>query len=127
MIQTQTIDIEHVRLVLLNCPHYDDIVNYDYSYNDVMTKKLIDWYRELVFSIDTKNENQLILINTIDNSLYLYIVDKKFRKKISNSISTDDLLFNDKDTVKMVVKNMIDTAYKYENEMVLEFSSSKWL
>ena len=41
MIQTQTIDIEHVRKVLQNCPHFDKIVNYEYPYGDVLSKKLI--------------------------------------------------------------------------------------
>ena len=50
MIQTQTIDIEHVRKVLQNCPHFDKIVNYEYPYGDTLSKKLIDWYRELIFS-----------------------------------------------------------------------------
>ena len=63
MIQTQTIDIEHVRKVLQNCPHFDKIVNYEYPYGDTLSKKLIDWYRELIFSANGDNEKQLMLIN----------------------------------------------------------------
>ena len=55
MIQTQTIDIEHVRKVLQNCPHFDKIVNYEYPYGDTLSKKLIEWYRELIFSANGDN------------------------------------------------------------------------
>ena len=65
MIQTQTIDIEHVRKVLQNCPHFDKIVNYEYPYGDTLSKKLIDWYRELIFSANGNNEKQLMLIKIL--------------------------------------------------------------
>ena len=35
MIQTQTIDIQHVKRILENCPHYDMIINYEYPYGDI--------------------------------------------------------------------------------------------
>ena len=96
MIQTQTIDIEHVRKVLQNCPHFDKIVNYEYPYGDTLSKKLIDWYRELIFSANGNNEKQLMLINALDRSLYLYIRDNKYKRGIRKIITDEELTFEDK-------------------------------
>ena len=93
MIQTQTIDIQYVKKILDNCPHYDMIVNYEYPYGDVLSKKLIDWYRELIFSANGNNENQLILIKALDKSLYLYVKDNKYKRGIRKIIGVDEFIF----------------------------------
>ena len=52
LVQTKTINLSYVNKILSNCPNYDKIVNYEYEYGDTLSSKLIDWYRELVFSCD---------------------------------------------------------------------------
>lgn len=127
MIQTQTIDIQYVKKILDNCPHYDMIVNYEYPYGDVLSKKLIDWYRELIFSANGNNENQLILIKALDKSLYLYVKDNKYKRGIRKIISVDDLSFNNKVTIKDSIKKLIEYTSNYENKEVREVSIAKWL
>ena len=80
MLQTQTIDIWHVQKILENCPNYDKIVNYEYPYGDTLSKKLIDWYRDIIFSANGSNDNQLMLIKAIDKCMYLYIRDNKYKR-----------------------------------------------
>ena len=99
MIQTQTIDMEHVRKILANCPHFDKIVNYEYPYGDTLSKKLIDWYRELIFSANGDNEKQLMLINSLDRSLYLYIRDNKYKRGLRKIITDEELTFEDKNLI----------------------------
>jgi len=127
MIQTQTIDIEHVRKVLQNCPHFDNIVNYEYQYGDILSKKLIDWYRELIFSANGNNEKQLMLINALDRSLYLYIRDNKYKRGIRKIITDEELTFEDKNLIKDVIRKLIEFTSSYEKKEVLEFSNTKWL
>jgi hypothetical protein len=122
MIQTQTIDIEHVRKVLSNCPHYDQIVNYEYQYGDTLSKKLIDWYRELIFSANGDDEKQLMLINSLDRSLYLYIKDNKYKRGLRNIITDEELTFEDKNLIKGVIKKLIEFTSSYEKKEVLEFN-----
>ena len=127
MIQTQTIDITHVKKILENSPHFDKIVNYEYPYGDILSKKIIDWYRELIFSANGNNENQLMLINALDKSLYLYIRDNKYKRGLRKIISVDDLTFESKDTIKDVIKKLLEYTNVYENKEVREISVAKWL
>ena len=127
MIQTQTIDIEHVRKVLSNCPNFDKIVNYEYPYGDTLSKKLIDWYRELIFSANGNDEKQLMLINSLDRSLYLYIKDNKYKRGLRNIITDEELTFEDKDLIKGVIKKLIEFTSSYEKKEVLEFNITRWL
>lgn len=127
MIQTQTIDIEHVRKILQSCPHFDKIVNYEYPYGDVLSKKIIDWYRELIFSANGNDEKQLMLINALDRSLYLYIRDNKYKRGIRKIITDKELTFEDKNLIKDVIKKLIEFTSSYEKKEVLEFSTTRWL
>lgn len=127
MIQTQTIDMTHVKKILENCPHFDMIVHYEYPYGDIMSKKLLDWYRELVFSANGNNENQLMLIRALDQSLYLYVRDNKYKREVRKVISSDELTFENKDTIKDVIKKLIEFTNDYEKEEIREVSTSRWL
>ncbi len=127
MIQTQTIDIQHVKKILENCPHYDMIVNYEYPYGDVLSKRLIDWYRDLIFSANGNDENQLLLIKALDKSLYLYVKDNKYKRGIRKIIDVSELGFNDKSVIKETIKKLIEFTNNYEKKEIRELSISRWL
>ena len=127
MIQTQTIDIGHVEKVLENCPHYDMIIHYEYPYGDVLSKKLIDWYKDLIFSANGNNENELMLVRALDQSLYLYVRDNKYKRGLRKIITVDELSFENRDVIKDVIKKLIEYTSSYENNEVREVSVSKWL
>ena len=127
MIQTKTIDIGHVKKVLENSPNFEKIIHYEYPYGDILSKKLIDWYRELIFSASGNNENQLLLIRALDRSLYLYVRDNKYKRGLRKIITTDELTFENKDLIKDVIKRLIEFTNNYEKKEVREVSVSKWL
>ena len=127
MIQTQTIDITHVKKVLENCPHYDMIIHYEYPYGDLLSKKLIDWYRDLIFSANGNNERELWLIRALDQSLYLYVRDNKYKRELRKIITVDELTFENKEMIKDVIKKLLEFTSNYEKEEVREVSVSKWL
>ena len=127
MIQTQTIDITHVKKILDNCPNFDTIVHYEYPYGDTLSKKLIDWYRELVFSANGNDENQLLLIRALDQSLYLYVRDNKYKRELRNIIKEEELIFKDKDIIKDVINRLITFTNDYQKQEIREVSVAKWL
>lgn len=127
MLQTQTIDIEYVKKILENCPNFDIIVNYEYPFGDVMSQKLIDWYRELIFSANGNNENQLLLIKALDKSLYLYVKDNKYKRELRKIITIEELTFEDKNIIKDVIKKLLEFTNNYEKKEVREVRIAKWL
>ena len=127
MVKTQTIDIEYVQKVLKYCPNFDSIVNYEYEYGDVLSSKLIDWYRDLVFSTDGNNEKQLTIISFIDKSLSMYVKDRRYKKGLSKILTVEDISLNNKSLIKELIKKIVLFTNNYEKKRVLEISSSKWL
>ena len=127
MLKTQTINIEYVKKVLKYCPNFDSIVNYDYEYGDVLSSKLIDWYRELVFSTDGNNEKQLAIISFIDKSLNMYVKERRYKKGLSKIITIDEISLNNQNLIKELIKKIVSFTNNYEKKKVLEISSSKWI
>lgn len=121
------VDIINVKRILEICPHYDEIINFEFDYSDEITIDLIDWYRDLIFSCDGNDENETQIIKMIDNSMYMYISDHKYRKGLTKIISTRDIDLNSEKSIKKLIKKMLDYTSKYETVEILNVTSSKWL
>lgn len=127
MLKTQTIDIEHVQRILNSCPYYDQIVNYEYQEGDFLSKALIDWYRELIFSADGFNEKQLKIISAMDRAMYLYVKENKYKKGLKKVLSENDISIDSQISIANAIKKILMFTNSYEKQEILEISSSMWL
>lgn len=127
LVETKTINLRYVNKILSNCPNYDKIVNYEYEYGDTLSSKLIDWYRELIFSCDGENVNQLRIIYQIDHSLSLYVEDNQYKRGLSKILSKDEVDLNNSVLIQRVIKKIIEFTNQYERDEILELVSNKWL
>jgi len=121
------IDIVNVKKILETCPHYDEIINFEFDYTDEITIDLIDWYKDLIFSCDGNDENETKIIKMIDNSMYKYINDYKYRKGLAKIINTRDIDLNSERSIKKLIKKILDYTNKYENTEILNITSSRWI
>lgn len=121
------IDVVNVKKILETCPHYDEIINFDFDYNDEITIDLIDWYKDLIFSCNGNDEKETEIIKMIDNSMYIYVNDYKYRKGLSKIISCKDIDLNNEKSIKRLIKKILDYTSKYETTKILNVSSSRWL
>ena len=127
LVETKTIKLRYVNKILSNCPNYDKIVNYEYEYGDTLSSKLIDWYRELIFSCDGENVNQLRIIYQIDHSLSMYVEDNQYKRGLSKILSKDEIDLNNSVLIQNVIKKIIEFTNQYEREEILELVNNKWL
>lgn len=121
------VDVVNVKKILETCPHYDEIINFDFDYNDELTIDLIDWYKDLIFSCDGDNNNEKEIIKMIDNSMYMYINDYKYRKGLVKIIDTKDIDLNCEKSIRRLIKKILDYTNKYESREVLNITSSRWI
>lgn len=121
------IDVINVKKILETCPHYDEIINFEFDYNDEITIDLIDWYKDLIFSCDGNDENETKIIKMIDNSMYMYVNDYKYRKGLSKQINPKDIDLNSEKKIRKLIKKILDYTNKYENIEILNVTSSRWI
>ena len=121
---TQTIDISNVKKILKCCPHYDDIINSEVDYEDELSFDLIDWYKDLIFSCNADNEEEVKIIRLIDRSLYMYVNSYKYKIGLKKII---DINLNSDKSIKNLIKKIINYTTKYENNEILNITSGRWL
>ena len=121
------VDVVNVKKILETCPHYDEIINFEFDYNDEITIDLIDWYKDLIFSCDGDDENEIKIIKLIDNSMYMYVNDYKYRKGLSNIINPREIDLNSEKNIKKLIKKILDYTSRYETNEILNVKSSRWL
>ena len=120
---TQTIDISNVKC----CPHYDDIINSEVDYEDELSFDLIDWYKDLIFSCNADNEEEVKIIRLIDRSLYMYVNSYKYKIGLKKIIDIKDIDLNSDKSIKNLIKKIINYTTKYENNEILNITSGRWL
>lgn len=127
LVQTKTINLRYVNKILSNCPNYDKIVNYEYEYGDTLSSKLIDWYRELIFSCDGESDNQLKIIYLIDHSLALYVGDSQYKRRLSRVLTKDEINLDNSVLIQNLIKKIVEFTNQYEKDEILELVNNKWL
>ena len=124
---TQTIDISNVKKILKCCPHYDDIINSEVDYEDELSFDLIDWYKDLIFSCNADNEEEVKIIRLIDRSLYMYVNSYKYKIGLKKIITIRDIDLNSDKSIKNLIKKIINYTNKYENNEILNITNGRWL
>ena len=124
---TQTIDISNVKNILKCCPHYDDIINSEVDYEDELSFDLIDWYKDLIFSCNADNEEEVKIIRLIDRSLYMYVNSYKYKIGLKKIIDIKDIDLNSDKSIKNLIKKIINYTTKYENNEILNITNGRWL
>ena len=122
---TQTIDISNVKKILKCCPHYDDIINSEVDYEDELSFDLIDWYKDLIFSCNADNEEEVKIIRLIDRSLYMYVNSYKYKIGLKKIIDIKDIDLNSDKSIKNLIKKIINYTTKYENNEILNITSGR--
>lgn len=127
MIGTLTIDVTNVKKILKCCPYYDDIINSDVIYEDELSIDLIDWYKDLIFSCNADNEEEVKIIRLIDRSLYMYVNSYKYKIGLKKIIDIKDIDLNSDKSIKNLIKKIINYTTKYENNEILNITNGRWL
>ena len=93
----------------------------------LLSKALIDWYRELIFSADGFNEKQLKIISAMDRAMYLYVKENKYKKGLKKVLSENDISIDSQISIANAIKKILMFTNSYEKQEILEISSSMWL
>ena len=93
--------------ILNYCPNYYDIVNFDFNENDLISEKLVNIYKNYVFSINKCNIEDTNKVKELDHVLENYIRDYIFRSELQREIVTVKVKRDSN-----ILRNMVDAIIK---------------
>lgn len=118
--------LEDTSLLTEYFPNYDIIVEFNYDADDIVSRYLIDGYREYLFNLDLENLEMLEKVKLFDKAIYEYVTNNDFFKKVKNHLENSEDLENES-----YYSELIDDINKFYNEyqdsLVSVIPTSRWV
>ena len=108
------------------CPNYYNIVNFDFQENDLISEKLVNIYKNYVFSININNCEEVTRLQELDRVFGNYLRDYLFRSTLQKEIITVKVR-NDNNILKNLVDAIIKIFSNYEEYTTRKLYISKWI
>ncbi len=115
------------RLILKYCRNFHKIVNFEYYEDDFISEKLINIYRDFIFKVDVKNEDDLKKAVKLDYVVSRYIDDYLFRKNMKTQLLAVRIRKTCDNVLKAIVDSIIHIFVKYQEETTRKIYISKWI
>ena len=112
--------------ILKYCPNYYNIVNFDFKESDMVSEKLINIYKNFVFSININNREDLEKVQELDRVLSNYIHDYLFRSTLQKEIVSVKIK-KDNNILQSLVEIIINIFSNYEEYTTRKIYISKWI
>lgn len=112
--------------VLNYCPNYYNIINFDFTEEDMITEKLIKLYKQYIFSTDISNISEVNRIKELDNILNIYITDYEFRGELQKEIIKVRIK-KDSNVLVSLIESIIKIFTDYEEYTTRKIYIAKWI
>lgn len=112
--------------ILNYCPNYYNIVNFDFQENDLISEKLVNIYKNYIFSINIQNCEEVEKVQELDRVLSNYIADYLFRSTLQKEIVTVKVK-KDNNIIRNLVDIIIKIFSNYEEYTTRRIYISKWI
>ena len=108
------------------CPNYYNIVNFDFQENDLISEKLVNIYKNYVFSININSSEEVEKLQELDRVFGNYLRDYLFRSTLQKEIVTVRVQ-NDNNIIRNLVDAIIKIFSNYEEYTTRKLYISKWI
>lgn len=119
--------MQNNKIILSYCPNFDKIVNADFLEDDIVSLQLVKIYRDFIFKIDIYNENDLIKVRELDQTMGKYIDDYFFRKALKNEMLSVKIKKTAGDILRTIVDTIIGIFKQYEIDRTRKIYISRWI
>lgn len=74
--------------VLEFCKHYKDIISMEHTTEDIFTHKLINIYKNYIFSIDLNSLEDIESVKNLDQVIFNYMEDYRLRHMMKKELAS---------------------------------------
>jgi len=111
--------------ILTCCSHYDDIIKHDFLEDDILTRKLIEYYKNYILSIEEVEDN-LSLIKKLDDAMFKYIGNYAYAKALKETLDIDLVTSEEFTYVNQLMLYVVEFYDKYDDNSTV-INITKWI
>mgnify|MGYP004633994633 CR=1 FL=1 len=109
------------------CKNYYEIVNSDTYKNDKITSNIVKLYKDYIFGMDIITQREREKMVSIDNIMYKFVTDIRFKKEMENKLSKLTISKNVIDLVSYVMNKMIEYFEDYKDTYTRNIYIPRWI
>ncbi len=109
------------------CKNYYKIVNSDINERDKETYQIIKIYTDYIFSLETVTQREVEKLTKIDNIMYKFITDNKFKKEMLNKLSTLKVNSAVTNLQEYVMNKIIEYFEDYKETITRNIYIPRWI
>lgn len=114
--------------VLQICVHYDDIINYPFKENDILTKVILDEYENKIFEVDSQDYGKTNHLKVIDIVVYEYLTDTKFMNSMRNTLAFEGVSIDEESLLNYdIISTLIKVYRNYRERNENKKEDTLWL
>lgn len=99
--------------LIMHANNYYSIINEEYNIEENISEKLIELYRDYIFSFKSITEIVIKNIEKIDKIMYKYFNDFEFKKELSKGIINIKVKKEEENLLECIINNIFIIYDKY--------------
>lgn len=109
------------------CKNYYTIVNSEVYKNDKITQNMIKLYKDYIFNIENITVREREKMVSIDNIMYKFITDIKFKKDICDKLSKLSVPSRINNLVEYTINKILEYFEDYKDTMTRNIYIPRWI
>lgn len=109
------------------CKNYYTIVNSEVYKNDKITHNMIKLYKDYIFNIENITVREREKMVSIDNIMYRFITDIKFKKDICDKLSKLSVPSRINNLVEYTINKILEYFEDYKDTMTRNIYIPRWI
>lgn len=109
------------------CKNYYTIVNSEVYKNDKITHNMIKLYKDYIFNIENITIREREKMVSIDNIMYKFITDIKFKKDICDKLSKLSVPSRINNLVEYTINKILEYFEDYKDTMTRNIYIPRWI
>lgn len=109
------------------CKNYYTIVNSEVYKNDKITHNMIKLYKDYIFNIENITVRERKKMVSVDNIMYKFITDIKFKKDICDKLSKLSVPSRINNLVEYTINKILEYFEDYKDTMTRNIYIPRWI
>ncbi len=109
------------------CKNYYTIVNSEVYKNDKITHNMIKLYKDYIFNIENITVREREKMVSVDNIMYKFITDIKFKKDICDKLSKLSVPSRINNLVEYTINKILEYFEDYKDTMTRNIYIPRWI
>ena len=115
------------KIVLKYCNDYYRIINEEFSEQDYMSDKIIQIYQSFIFSINTRNKNEIKKAMDLNTAIVRYFDDREFKTLLNNFLASLKVSKKETNIIAFIANAIIKEYDKYMEGFTRNLYIPRWI